>query len=246
MLTWQSLGEFHGPRLPLPIEQTGHRSSILYFLPSAGMTLTTIIRVQGVDITLNVAIVNEEIEVQELLNHEFKTILWEMDLKCLMDTLIETIHQDQVYYTTPNGINSTDQSYDVKSLLHLVTRRIRLPGNHTDMTFFWALVVVCSIYGIQLNVGEQIIWSGRYSTESIRRFLPTVNYHFPMQAGGSCYSRKTTYFLCISLLTLFCSRLFIPPRVIEGGRSGLVALRQLWIQTFRTHSQLHESRRIFS
>ncbi|KAH0635756.1 hypothetical protein KY289_035671 [Solanum tuberosum] len=49
------------------------------------------------------------------------------------------------------------KSPDAKRWLHLVTKRIRPLGNHTDVTFPRTLVVACAIQGIRLNVSAQII-----------------------------------------------------------------------------------------
>ena len=55
-----------------------------------------------------------------------------------------------------------------------MTRRIRPSGNHTDVTFPRALVVVCAIQGIELNVGAQIIskWKMFYRGNKKVFFLP--------------------------------------------------------------------------
>ncbi|KAH0722402.1 hypothetical protein KY289_005446 [Solanum tuberosum] len=97
-----------------------------------------------------------------------------MDLEWLRDTQVEHEHRDQVYWATPEGIASTDWSPDAKRWLHLVTRRIRPSGNHTDVTFPRALVVACAIHGIELNVGAHTIseWKMFYRGNKKAFFLP--------------------------------------------------------------------------
>lgn len=43
-------------------------------------------------------------------------------------------------------------SSDDQMWLHLVTKRIPLSVNHTDVIFLQALVVACAVSGIELNV----------------------------------------------------------------------------------------------
>ncbi|KAH0686133.1 hypothetical protein KY289_016889 [Solanum tuberosum] len=57
---------------------------------------------------------------------------------------------------------------------HLVTKRIRPSGNHTNVTFPRALVVACAVQGIELNVRGQIIseWKIFYRGNNKALFLP--------------------------------------------------------------------------
>ncbi|KAH0698639.1 hypothetical protein KY284_012854 [Solanum tuberosum] len=104
-----------------------------------------VILIRGVDIPLNVTAINEALEVLEVSNAEYAAKLREMDLEWLRDALVEHAHRDQVYWATVEGITSTYWSPDAKRWLHLVTRRIRPSGNHTNVTFPWVLVVACAI-----------------------------------------------------------------------------------------------------
>uniref|UniRef100_M1DPM1 Putative plant transposon protein domain-containing protein n=1 Tax=Solanum tuberosum TaxID=4113 RepID=M1DPM1_SOLTU len=79
-----------------------------------------------------------------------------------------------VYWATTEGISSTDWSPDAKRWLHLVRRRIRPSSNRIDVTFPRALVVACTIQGIELNMGEQIIseWKMFYRGNNKAFLLP--------------------------------------------------------------------------
>uniref|UniRef100_M1DM57 Putative plant transposon protein domain-containing protein n=1 Tax=Solanum tuberosum TaxID=4113 RepID=M1DM57_SOLTU len=98
------------------------------------------------------------IQVPEVPNHEFETKIQEMDLEWLRDTLVEPTCRDQRW-------------------LHLVTKRIRPSGNRTDVTFPHALVVACTIQGIQLNVGAQIISEWKMFDRGNKKvfFLPSLS-----------------------------------------------------------------------
>uniref|UniRef100_M1DN20 Putative plant transposon protein domain-containing protein n=1 Tax=Solanum tuberosum TaxID=4113 RepID=M1DN20_SOLTU len=95
----------------------------------------------GVYIPLNATAINEALKLPKVLNVEYEAKLWEMDLGWLRNTLIKPVRRDQVYWSTTDGITSSDWSPDAKRWLHLVTRRIRPSGNRTDVTFPLALVV---------------------------------------------------------------------------------------------------------
>ncbi|KAH0722485.1 hypothetical protein KY290_005135 [Solanum tuberosum] len=128
-----------------------------------------VIRIRGVDIPLNATAINEALEVSEISNAKYEAKLREMDLEWLRYTLVEHARWDQVYWATAEGITSTDWSSDAKRWLYLVTRRIHSSGNCTDMTFPQDLVVVCTIQGIELNVGRRSFRSGRCSIVVTRR-----------------------------------------------------------------------------
>uniref|UniRef100_M1DK41 Putative plant transposon protein domain-containing protein n=1 Tax=Solanum tuberosum TaxID=4113 RepID=M1DK41_SOLTU len=121
------------------------------------LLLNLILLTKGVDITQNATAINEVLELSIVPNAKFEAKLREMDLEWLRDTLVERTCWDQVYWATAEGITSMDCSPDAKRLLHLLTRRIRPLGNRTDVTFPRALVAVCAIQGILLNMGAQII-----------------------------------------------------------------------------------------
>uniref|UniRef100_M1E0Q3 Gag-pol protein n=1 Tax=Solanum tuberosum TaxID=4113 RepID=M1E0Q3_SOLTU len=98
---------------------------------------TSIIRIWGFNISLNARTLNEVLELPEISNTEYEAKLREMDLEWRRDTLVEPGH--------------------AKRWLHLVNRRIRPSGNHTDVRFPRALVVACAVQDIELNVKVQII-----------------------------------------------------------------------------------------
>lgn len=54
---------------------------------------------------------------------------------------------EYVYRAMVEVLTSADWSPNAKRWLHLVSRRIRPSGNHTDVTFPRALVVACAIKG---------------------------------------------------------------------------------------------------
>ncbi|KAH0685668.1 hypothetical protein KY290_017188 [Solanum tuberosum] len=115
------------------------------------------IHIWGVDIPLNASYINNVLEVPEVSNIEYETKLREMNLGWLKHTLIELAHRDRLYWATTEGITCANRSPDAKRWLHLVSRRIRPTDNRTDVNFPHALVVVCTIQGIGLNVGSKII-----------------------------------------------------------------------------------------
>uniref|UniRef100_M1DHE2 Putative plant transposon protein domain-containing protein n=1 Tax=Solanum tuberosum TaxID=4113 RepID=M1DHE2_SOLTU len=136
-----------------------------------------VIRIRGVEIPLNATAINEALEVSEVSNVEYEAKLREIDLEWLRDTLVEPANRDRVYWATSEGITSTDWSPDAKRWLHLVTNRICLSGNRTDVTFPRALVVACAIQGIELNVGgadhvrveDVLLGAGTTSKSKMRR-----------------------------------------------------------------------------
>uniref|UniRef100_M1DMY5 Putative plant transposon protein domain-containing protein n=1 Tax=Solanum tuberosum TaxID=4113 RepID=M1DMY5_SOLTU len=116
-----------------------------------------VIRIRGVDISLNATAINEALEVPEVPNYEYETRLREIDLEWLRDTLVEPTRWDQVHWATAEGITSTNWSPDAKRWLHLVTRRIRPSDNLTDVTFPLALVVACAIQGVPLFDADEVL-----------------------------------------------------------------------------------------
>uniref|UniRef100_M1D8X6 Putative plant transposon protein domain-containing protein n=1 Tax=Solanum tuberosum TaxID=4113 RepID=M1D8X6_SOLTU len=146
-----------------------------------------VIRIRGVDIPLNATAINEALEVSEISNAKYEAKLREMDLEWLRYTLVEPARWDQVYWATAEGITSTDWSSDAKRWLHLVTRRIHSSGNCTDMTFPQDLVVVCTIQGIELNVGRRSFRSGRCSIVVTRRFCSYRDLLLYCASGRECY-----------------------------------------------------------
>uniref|UniRef100_M1DCS3 Putative plant transposon protein domain-containing protein n=1 Tax=Solanum tuberosum TaxID=4113 RepID=M1DCS3_SOLTU len=99
-----------------------------------------IIRIRGVDISLNATTLNEVLELPEVSNAEYEAKLREMDLEWLRDTLVEPTRRDKVYWPSAEGINSADWSPDAKRWLHLVgedlaavRRRIGCPITTTTL-----------------------------------------------------------------------------------------------------------------
>ncbi|KAH0689204.1 hypothetical protein KY289_016562 [Solanum tuberosum] len=133
-----------------------------------------IIRIWGVNIPLHTTTINEALEVPDVSNAKYEAKISEMDLGWLRNTLVEPAHRDRVYWPTTEGNISTDWLSNAKRWLHLFNRRIRLLGNSTDVTFTRALVVGCTIQGIKLNVGEQIIseWKMFYQANKKAFVLP--------------------------------------------------------------------------
>ncbi|KAH0687963.1 hypothetical protein KY290_016988 [Solanum tuberosum] len=133
-----------------------------------------ILYIREVHIPLNATAINEVLELPEVSSEEYEAKTREMDLGWLRDTLVEPTKWDQVYWPTTEGLTSTDWSPDAKMCLHLVTRRIRLSDNRTDVTFSRALVVAYVIQGIELNVGEHVIsdWKMFYRGNNKVFFLP--------------------------------------------------------------------------
>uniref|UniRef100_M1DZD2 Putative plant transposon protein domain-containing protein n=1 Tax=Solanum tuberosum TaxID=4113 RepID=M1DZD2_SOLTU len=168
-----------------------------------GWTPLTKAPTDALDIPLNDTFINEALEFTEVSNAEYEAKLREIDLGWLRDTLIEPAHWGQVYWVTVEGITSSDWSADIKRWLHLVTRRIRLSGNRVDVTFPRALVVVCAIQGIELNVGVQNIseWKMFYRGNKKAFFLPKL---ITALCRRECHSSTLMrYYPWIPLSTLF-------------------------------------------
>lgn len=121
------------------------------------------IRIRGVDVPVAQTI-NEVLGRPHVSNVSYKAKLEEMDMRWLRDTLIVEEFRDQVYWPNTEGITITYFTVDARRWLNLVSHRIRLSDNLIDVIYPPTLVVACTIQGIQLNLGAQIVseWKGFY------------------------------------------------------------------------------------
>lgn len=106
---------------------------------------------------LNATALKKVLELLEVSDGEYEVNMKEMNLDWLRDIVIKPARRDQVYWATIEGKISTNLSPYAKRWLHLVTRRILQSSNHIEVTFPRALVLVCVIHSIELNMGAEIL-----------------------------------------------------------------------------------------